>query len=202
MKNIHPEFSFTQGSTPVLAFGAPEGIDLTGYKVWVTFAQNFRTVLTVYNTGSGVKIEDGMIYVYLTKAETAQFNVGDVDAQVHYQSPDGKICDHSNEIYGVAMRTQDDGEDVLVSGTTPTHTFDIGVEQNMVAQVEIVYSQGGKNIVIKDISDCTFSGTEISVELSKVETLLFTPGQMIEIVITVTSPTGDVMEGKLSIRCE
>ena len=108
MKNIHPEFSFTQGSTPVLAFGAPEGIDLTEYKVWVTFAQNFRTVLTVYNTGSGVNIEDGMIYVFLTKTDTSQFEVGDVDAQVHYESSNGEDCDHSNEIYGVVTRTQEE----------------------------------------------------------------------------------------------
>lgn len=108
MKNIHPKFSFTQGSTPTLAFGAPEGIDLTGYKVWVTFAQGFRTVLTVYNTGSGVEVKDGTIYVHLTKMETSQFEVGDVDAQLHYQSPDEKIADHSNLIYGVALRTQEE----------------------------------------------------------------------------------------------
>lgn len=108
MRNIHPEFSFTQGSTLILAFGAPEGIDITNYKVWVTFAQDFQTVLTVYNTNSNVKIEDGVIYVFLSKTDTSRFEVGDVDAQAHYESPDGKDCDHSNEIYGIVARTQEE----------------------------------------------------------------------------------------------
>ena len=108
MKNIHPEFMFHRGSTPVLAFALPEGLDPENNKIWVTFAQGFRTVLTVYNTGSGVKIEDGMIYVFLTKTDTSQFEVGDVDAQVHYESSNGEDCDHSNEIYGVVTRTQEE----------------------------------------------------------------------------------------------
>ena len=107
MRNIHPEFMFHRGSTPVLAFALPEGLDPENNKIWVTFAQNWRTVLTIYDGSSDLNVENGMVYVHLTETDTSQFVVGDVDAQVHYKSNDGGVQDHSNEIFGRVLRTQE-----------------------------------------------------------------------------------------------
>lgn len=107
MKNIHPEFMFHRGSTPVLAFALPEGLDPEKNKIWVTFAQNWRTILTIYDSSSDLLVRDGMAYVALQDQDTRQFEVGDVDAQVHYESIDGGVQDHSNEIFGRVLRTQE-----------------------------------------------------------------------------------------------
>lgn len=202
MRNIHPKFKFTQGSSAELEFALPSGLDLTGYRVWVTFAQNFITILAIYSHCGDVEVQDGKVLVHMSRTDTSFFDVGDVEAQVHYLSPDGADCDHLRSVLGAVLRTQGDGEDILIRGTTPKHAFDIGKERYEISQLDIEYSQGDVVILTKNIDDCTFNGTEAALKLTKDETLQFTAGQMVEIKLTMTSASGYVWIGWVAILCK
>jgi hypothetical protein len=202
MKNIHPEFMFHRGSTPLLAFGLPEGFDANTNSVWVTFAQNWRTVMTIYDSSSDLNIDGDMVYVQLQDTDTRQFDVGDVEAQVHYKSNDGTNEDHSNEIYGKVLRTQEDEIEALIRGTTPTHTFDIGMEESFVSGLTVSYSQNGSVIVQKAKAQCSFAGEEVNATLTKEETLRFAAGQIISIKIEVATAGGqELVDDSIRIPC-
>ena len=202
MRNIHPEFMFHRGSTPLLAFGLPEGLDPETNSIWVTFAQGWRTVLTIYDGSSDLYVENGMVYVQLKDTYTRQFEVGDVEAQVHYKDDNGDVEDHSNEIYGKVLRTQEDEIEALIRGTTPTHTIDIGMEESFVSGLTISYSQNGSVIVQKAKAQCSFAGEEVNVTLTKEETLRFADGQIISIKIEVATAGGqELVDDSIRIPC-
>jgi hypothetical protein len=58
-------------------------------------------------------------------------------------------------------------------GTTPTHTFSIPIERDLIKDLRITYTQDKKKILTKELKDMEFSEGDINVTLSQEETLLF-----------------------------
>lgn len=202
MRNIHPEFMFHIGSTPMLSFDLPEGLDPETNSIWVTFEQGWRTVLTIYDCSSDMLIKDGKVYVLLQDQITRQFAVGDVEAQVHYKSHSGLIEDHSNTVYGMVLRTQEEQEAVLIRGTTPTHTFDIGMAESDVSELTVSYMQSGNVILQKTKQQVEFKQDEVVINLTKEETLLFAPRQIISIRLDVTTAAGkSIVDDEIRLPC-
>ena len=108
MKNIHPKFEFYKGGTAVINLDIPtEHGAPTDYIV--TLAQNYKTVITKMGfseSGSGPVPVLVPAIITMTEAETAKFQVGDVDAQVRYTTEDGKKI-ILPEVHGKVRRTQE-----------------------------------------------------------------------------------------------
>lgn len=66
-------------------------------------------------------------------------------------------------------------------GTTPTHTFELPFEGELVKKYEIIYSQRGEVLVCKTESDGKLEGNVITVQLSQEDTLKFDPNTLIDI---------------------
>ena len=70
-------------------------------------------------------------------------------------------------------------------GTTPTHTFTLPFDTEIIRAVEITYSQNGKVVLKKDQRDCTLSGNTISTKLSQLDTFEFDECSHVEIQIRI-----------------
>jgi hypothetical protein len=51
-------------------------------------------------------------------------------------------------------------------GTTPTHTFTLPFEKELISDLRITYSQDRKNILTKYIRDVEMDGNDINVTLT------------------------------------
>ena len=58
-------------------------------------------------------------------------------------------------------------------GTTPTHTFTLPFEEELVADLRITYSQNKKTIFTKHKEDVEIDGNDINVTLTQEETFRF-----------------------------
>lgn len=104
MRNIFPAFQFVRGTTPKLVFALPEEIDPTQYKVYVTFVQNFKSVLTVISGSDQMEITGTQVTVSLSQSDTLLLAVGDVDVIIDYASNDQEFRNTSEPIYGLVQR--------------------------------------------------------------------------------------------------
>lgn len=59
---------------------------------------------------------------------------------------------------------------VIVRGTTPTHTFNIPVDAELVEEICITYSQNDKEIFTRETYDCEVVGNQISTTLTQANT--------------------------------
>lgn len=108
MKNIHPKFEFYRGGTAVINLDIPTEHGAPTDYIF-TLAQNYKTVITKMEFAESIigPIPDFVpAAIHLTEAETAQFQVGDVDAQVRYTTGDGKKI-ILPEVHGKVRRTQE-----------------------------------------------------------------------------------------------
>lgn len=74
-------------------------------------------------------------------------------------------------------------------GTTPTNTFDVDVDLRQASVIYITYSQMGRVVFEKQISDITIEETSLSVQLTQEETLALGKGE-VEIQIRARFPEG------------
>ena len=81
----------------------------------------------------------------------------------------------------------------MIQGTTPTHTFTIGINPEMVDELEIYYEQKGKLICTKRLEDCTVEGNTYIVKLTQKETLSFNDKDNVCVQARVKTTGGDVL---------
>ena len=108
MRNIHPEFEFYRGGTAVISLNIPAEHGVPTEYI-VTLAQNYKTIITKMGFSesfSGPTPAFVPSIITLTEADTAKFQVGDVDAQVRYTTQDGKKI-ILPEVHGKVRRTQE-----------------------------------------------------------------------------------------------
>ena len=80
---------------------------------------------------------------------------------------------------------------MLYKGTTPTHTFEVGIDTNIIATVKIIYAQNNKIVLTKNTEDCLISDGVISVQLSQEDTFLFDQNLDVEIQIRIITSGDD-----------
>lgn len=108
MKRIHPQFEFVRGTTPELAFTLPVELDPEQYKVYITFCQNYKDVLSLMSGSDQIQVTGSQVIVRLTQDDTLAFQVGDVDVQIDYVKTDQSYRNTSDPIYGLVHRTSKD----------------------------------------------------------------------------------------------
>ena len=78
-------------------------------------------------------------------------------------------------------------------GTTPTHTFVLPFNVESLQAVQIIYRQGGENILILEKEDCTLAGNAVAVRLTQEDTFAFKDVGNVEIQIRVLTADGEAM---------
>lgn len=88
-------------------------------------------------------------------------------------------------------------------GTTPTHTFTLPFDTEIIQAVEITYSQNGNVVLQKNERDCTMIGDTISIKLSQLDTFEFDEGINVEIQIRVLTTDECVFASDIfSVSCK
>ena len=81
----------------------------------------------------------------------------------------------------------------MIRGTTPTHTFQIPFNTNLVKEIRISYAQKDVVVVEKTTEDCKLDGMNITVKLTQEETLRFSENVMAALQLRVLLNDGNVL---------
>lgn len=73
----------------------------------------------------------------------------------------------------------------MIRGTTPTHTFELPFDSDMVSKARVLYAQNGIIVLTKDNEECLREGSCISVKLTQKDTLKFDCNYPVEVQIRV-----------------
>lgn len=81
----------------------------------------------------------------------------------------------------------------MIRGTTPTHTFKLPFDVDIIKSVMIVYAQRNKEILRKETADCTMEGEDITTTLTQEETFKFNHVDHVHIQLRVLTKDGTAM---------
>jgi hypothetical protein len=81
----------------------------------------------------------------------------------------------------------------LIRGTTPTHTFELPFETNLVKEVRVSYSQEDSEVLTKTETSCALEGNTVSVKLTQEETLAFKSRRSLDVQLKVFTTSNDVL---------
>lgn len=81
----------------------------------------------------------------------------------------------------------------MIRGTTPTLEFTIPFETSLLAEAWVTLSQGGVEVLNKELEDCTCDTYKLTVRLTQEETLLLDCDCMTDIQLRVRTLTGDAL---------
>ena len=82
-------------------------------------------------------------------------------------------------------------------GTTPTHTFTLPFEEELVADLRISYSQNKKTILTKHKADVKIDGNDVNVTLTQEETFQFKEKKMVFVQLKIKTTDGQVFNSDL-----
>lgn len=81
----------------------------------------------------------------------------------------------------------------MIRGTTPTHTFQIPFNTNLLKEIRISYAQRDAVVVEKSTEDCKLDGMNITVKLTQEETLRFSENVVAALQLRVLLNDGNVL---------
>lgn len=84
----------------------------------------------------------------------------------------------------------------MIRGTTPENTFKLPFTLDEVSSLYITYSQEGKVVLEKEISDITIDGNTLNVKLTQEDTLSFSKGAL-NIQIRFKTLQGNAMASRV-----
>lgn len=82
-------------------------------------------------------------------------------------------------------------------GTTPTHTFTIPFEKELVTDLRITYTQKKKKILTKHLKDVEIVGNDINITLTQEETFNFKEKEMVFVQLKIKTVDGQVFNSDL-----
>lgn len=85
---------------------------------------------------------------------------------------------------------------MIIRGTTPTMTFELPIETNIIATGFVVIKQNGVAMIEKEFSDCQCGEKMVSAKFTQEETLKLSAGKKAEINLVVKTLGGDRLESK------
>ena len=84
----------------------------------------------------------------------------------------------------------------MIRGSTPTHTFRLKLDPELIHKVRVLYSQDDVLVLKKEDADCIKDGQTVTVKLTQEDTLTFKEGK-VEIQLRILTPTGDSIPSKI-----
>lgn len=93
------------------------------------------------------------------------------------------------------LRDSDIRRDSMIRGTTPTLEFTLPFDTSLIAEMYVTIAQGEKTVLEKTLSDCSCSGTSVSLTLTQEDTLRLQqqPRLQGEIQIRVRTTSGEAL---------
>lgn len=88
----------------------------------------------------------------------------------------------------------------MIRGSTPTHIFEIPFDTSNIADLRVIYSQNGREIVSKRPAECTLDGQVITVTLTQEDTLKFDCSQMVKIQLKILSTNGRALLSDVMLK--
>ena len=88
----------------------------------------------------------------------------------------------------------------IPQGTTPTHTFNIPFDSNIIKTAHIAYSQCDKIVFVKKDEDIQMSGSKISTRLTQEDTLSLDPRKIVQIQLRILTVSGDALKTSTFLR--
>ena len=82
----------------------------------------------------------------------------------------------------------------MIRGTTPVHYFTAPCDGMNINKINILYGQDDLLLFKKRKSDCTIDGNEISLKLTREDTLLFNHKKPAQVQVVIELINGDVIE--------
>lgn len=79
----------------------------------------------------------------------------------------------------------------MIRGTTPTHTFTLPFDTNLVKCVKVIYAQNDRVILTKKTDDCILSENKVKVKLTQEDTFAFDCKYTVQIQIRALALDGD-----------
>lgn len=81
----------------------------------------------------------------------------------------------------------------MFKGTTPTHTFPVDIDTNIIKVVKISYYQGDELILVKRTEDCTIGDGKIVTKLTQEDTFRFKGNANVMIIIRALTHSSDAV---------
>ena len=83
----------------------------------------------------------------------------------------------------------------MIRGTTPTLEFTLPFDTSLIAEMYVTKAQGEKTVLEKTLSDCSCSGTSVSLALTQEDTLRLQqqPHSRAEMQIRVRTTAGEAL---------
>ena len=78
-------------------------------------------------------------------------------------------------------------------GTSPTHTFTLPLNVDVIDDIRIIYAQDESIVLKKGKEDCSFEGGDVILKLSREDTWKFDCDKLVSIQLEVWTPVGDVL---------
>lgn len=82
-------------------------------------------------------------------------------------------------------------------GTTPTHTFTLPFERELVSELRITYAQNKKDIITKEMKDIKFANNEIILTFTQEETYQFEADKEVQVQIKIKTIDGLVLNSDI-----
>lgn len=79
-----------------------------------------------------------------------------------------------------------------IRGTTPTVTFNLPFNVDMIRNCEVYFGQNDELLVTKEMSECVLDGTTLAVTLSQSDTLAFDEEEKLQLQIRFVFTDGSV----------
>lgn len=87
----------------------------------------------------------------------------------------------------------------MLIGTTPTHTFGLPFETDVISKIKVTYAQNGRVILEKKDKQCVLDGNTVSIKLTQEDTFLFEYGKNVEIQMRILTAGGDALASNIRI---
>lgn len=87
----------------------------------------------------------------------------------------------------------------MMCGTTPTHTFTLPFDVDLIKSVRVIYAQDNQIVFVKNTKDCTLANNTVTVKLTQKDTFAFDYKKSVEIQVRVLTVDGESLVS--GIRC-
>ena len=85
----------------------------------------------------------------------------------------------------------------MIRGTTPTLQFEIPIDMELVDVLNVAFSQRGKMVLCKTVSDCQIDGNIARCRLSQQDTLALDHSCCVEIQVRIKTISGDALASQV-----
>lgn len=79
---------------------------------------------------------------------------------------------------------------MIIQGTTPTHSFQLPFDTSIIKTARFVYSQEGEVSIVKTGDDVTISQEDVATTLTQEDTYNLTPGVRVKLLLRILTKEG------------